>query len=94
MMRDSNRAVLENSPVDCFPREAARPQAGNPTLSASKNSSFVRKAKEEFLNDVFRCAERDVHFVRDVCFANDVRFARGKGTHHITASKASNITMP
>ena len=30
------------------------------------------------------CAERDVHFVRDVCFASDVRFAR-KDAEHITS---------
>ena len=30
------------------------------------------------------CAERDVHFVRDVCFASDVRFAR-EDAEHITS---------
>ena len=30
------------------------------------------------------CAERDVHFVSDVCFASDVRFAR-EDTEHITS---------
>lgn len=39
-------------------------------------------------------AERDVSCGRDVCFANDVRFARECGTHHITATNGSNITMP
>jgi len=29
-------------------------------------------------------AERDAHFVRDVCFASDVRFAR-KDAEHITS---------
>ena len=29
-------------------------------------------------------AERDVHFVRDVCFASDVRFAR-EDAEHITS---------
>ena len=30
------------------------------------------------------CAERDAHFVRDVCFASDVRFAR-EDAEHITS---------
>jgi len=38
-------------------------------------------------------AERDAHDLRDVCFASDVRFAREQGTHHITATNGSNITM-
>ena len=29
-------------------------------------------------------AERDVHFVRNVSFGSDVRFAREQGTQHIT----------
>ena len=38
----------------------------NPTRCANKKTSFVYQTKDVFLNDVFRCAERDVHFVRDV----------------------------
>ena len=60
-----------------------------------KNTSFVYRTKEVFLNDVFRCAERDVSCGRDVCFASDVRFARAKrNTSHHFAAKPQNITMP
>ena len=40
-------------------------------------------------------AERDVHFVRDVCFASDVRFAR-EDAEHITSlcdQREQNITV-
>ena len=42
---------------------------------------------------MFRCSERDEHFVRDVSFGSDERFAREKGTHHITVNEVKNITM-
>ena len=38
------------------------------------------------------CAEHDAHFVHDVCYANDVRFAREKrNTSHHFAAKPQNI---
>ena len=40
------------------------------------------------------CAERDAHFVRDASFGRDVRLRAWGGTRHITASKASYITVP
>ena len=42
---------------------------------------------------MFRCSERDEHFVRDVSFGSDERFAREKGTHHITVNEVKSITM-
>ena len=68
----------------------------NPMLSANKKRTFVYQTKVRFLNDVFRCTERDVHFVRDVSFGRDVRFARERyfdGTHHITFAEGKNITV-
>ena len=38
-------------------------------------------------------AERDVHFVRDVSFGSDVRFAREQGTHHITLRQRRNTSL-
>ena len=67
----------------------------NPVSSTIKKASFVYRTKDAFLNDVFRCAERDVSCGRDVCFASDVRFARAKrNTSHHFAAKPQNITMP
>ena len=65
----------------------------------------VRNAEEkgfarEKINNIFfgtmcsACAERDAHFVRDVCFASDVRFARV--AEHITSlcdQREQNITV-
>jgi hypothetical protein len=39
-------------------------------------------------------AKRDVRFACDVSFGSDVRLTRVKsGTHHITATKGSDITF-
>ena len=41
---------------------------------------------------MFRTAEHDASFGRDVRFARDVCLRHINGTHHITATKGSNIT--
>ena len=38
-------------------------------------------------------AERDVHFVRDVCFASDVCLLHMSGTHHITLRQSRNTSL-
>ena len=53
---------------------------------------FVYRQKAFFLNDVFRCAERDVHFVRDVrlrCMKNEAELRsmkRACGTRRRTGA--------
>ena len=44
------------------------------------------------MNDVFRCAERDVCYASDVPFGRDVCLRHVGGTHHITATVGSIIT--
>ena len=48
--------------------------------------------KETFLNDVFRYAERDAYFVRDVSFGSDVPAGVG-GTHHITLRRSRKTSL-
>ena len=59
-------------------------------MMASFLSTHLQKQKH-FARSAFvfgtmcsACAERDVPFGRDVCFASDVRFAR-EGAEHITS---------
>ena len=68
--------------------------AGSSPVIRSKNRKAGQRPVFCFgANDVFRCSERDEHFVRDVSFGSDVRFAREKGTHHITVNEVKSITM-
>ena len=50
--------------------------AGSSPASSSKKASFVEQTKGAFLIALFRCAERDACFARDVHVVRDVRFAR------------------
>ena len=50
--------------------------------------------KSALLNDVFRFAERDVSSASDAPFGRDVCLRHVSGTHHITATTGSNITVP
>ena len=62
-------------------------------LSSKHRKKTVTKVTVFFQRCVPR-AERDAHFVRDVSFESEVCLsARDQGTHHITATKGSNITM-
>ena len=62
--------------------------------SDQQKSVFCLKTKGAFLNDVFRCAERDVCFASDVHFVRDVRLRRVKsGTHHITLRHSRNTSL-
>jgi len=49
---------------------------------------FCLPTKGAFLHDVFRCAEHDVHYVRNVSYGRDVRSAREKEL--ITLSQSRN----
>ena len=61
--------------------------------SDQQKSVFCLKTKGAFLNDVFRCAERDVCFASDVHFVRDVRLRRVSGTHHITLRQSRNTSL-
>ena len=64
----------------------------NPSCHAKQKRAFVSQDKRPFLNDVFRYAERDAHFVRDVSFGSDVRFAR-EAEHITSLRQRRNITI-
>ena len=62
--------------------------------SAPAKKKAIRESGWLFSTMCSACAERDVPFGRDVCFASDVRFAREKAdTSHPFAPKAQYITM-
>ena len=52
----------------------------------NKKASFVYQTKDAFLNDVFRCAERDVSFGSDAHFVRDICLRQVKA-EHITIEK-------
>ena len=62
--------------------------------ACQQKNVFCLLTKDVFLNDVFRCAERDVCFASDVHFVRDVRLRRVKsGTHHITLRHSRNTSL-
>ena len=61
--------------------------AGSTPVTRTTKKSLLSRTKDSFLNDVFRCAERDAHFVRDASCGRDVRFARE--TEHITSLRGN-----
>ena len=66
------------------------PQGENASESATlhqQKSVFCQATKGAFLHDVFRCAEHDVHYVRDVSYGRDVRSAREKGLIILSQSR-------
>ena len=72
------------------------PQGENASESATlhqQKSVFCLSTKGAFLNDVFRCAERDVCFASDVHFVRDARLRRVSGTHHITLRHSRNTSL-
>ena len=46
----------------------------------TRKKRLLSADKRRFLNDMFRCAKRDVSCGRDACGASDVRFARERNT--------------
>ena len=80
ILRMARRIIEPTSRSDCF--------------RCQKSVFCLYQTKDAFLNDVFRCAERDARFARDICLASDVRFARDKRnkSHHF-AAKPQYITV-
>ena len=63
-------------------QRSAKPRFPSSNLGgASKNKKHCISSAFSFLERCVPQAERDVHFVSDVCFASDVRFAREDAEH-------------
>ena len=65
----------------------------SPAISSKTKGHFPGKCPFVLETMCSAFAERDAHFVRDASCGRDERFARD-GTHRITASDASNTTVP
>ena len=61
-----------------------RVTGSSPVVPTNKKERLSTKTNVLFLKRCVPQAERDAHFVRDVCFASNVRFAR-EYAEHITS---------